>query len=100
MYTLESLPLKVLTMTFMLTYDIVHHHHLGHPSKEVICHAHKYTWNFPDVEIPNMDSICPACAMGKLPNRSFPPSERHATCTFELIHLDIKSFPTELYHRY
>ena len=41
MYTLESLPLKELTMTCTLTYDIVHHH-LGHPSKNVIHHAHKY----------------------------------------------------------
>ena len=50
MYTLESLPLKELTMTCMLTYDIVHCH-LGHPSKDVIRHAHKHMWNFPDVEI-------------------------------------------------
>ena len=99
MYTLESLPLKGLSMTYMLTYDIVHCH-LGHPSKDVIHHACKHTQNFPDVKIPNTDSICPGCAMGKLPNRSFPPSEHHATCVFELIHLDIKSFPTELYHCY
>ena len=40
------------------------------------------------------------CAMGKLPNRSFPPSEHHITHTFKLIHSEIKSFPTESYHRY
>ena len=99
MYTLESLPLKGLTMTCTLTYNIVHGH-LGHPSKDMIHHACKHTWNFPDVEIPNRDFICPDCAMGKLPNRSFPPSERCTTHTFELIHLGIKSFPTELYHCY
>ena len=54
MYTLESLPLKGVSMTCTLTYDIVHCR-LGHPSKDVICHAHKRMWNFPDVEIPNMD---------------------------------------------
>ena len=86
-------------MTCMLTYDIVYCR-LGHSSKDVIRHAHKHTWNFPDVEIPNMNSICPGWAMGKLPNRSFPPSEHHATCAFELIHSDIKSFPTESYHHY
>ena len=86
-------------MTCTLTYDIVHHR-LGHPSKDVTHHAHKHTWNFPNVEIPNTDSIYPGCAMGKLPNRSFPPSECHATCTFKLIHSDIKSFPTESYHHY
>ena len=99
MYTLESLPLKGLTMTCTLTYDIVHRH-LGHPSKDMIYHACQYTWNFPDVEISNMDSICPGCAMGKLSNRSFPPSEHCATHAFELIHLDIKSFPTESYHHH
>ena len=99
MYTLESLPLKGLSMTCTLTYDIVHRH-LGHPSKDVIHHARKHMWNFPDVEIPNTDSICPGCTMGKLPNRSFPPSEHCATCTFELIHSDIKSYPTESYHCY
>ena len=86
-------------MTCTLTYDIVHCH-LGHPSKVVIHHACKHTWNFPDIEIPNTDSICPGCTMGKLPNRSFPPSEHCATHSFELIHSDIKSFPTESYHCY
>ena len=86
-------------MTCTLTYDIVHHH-LDRPSKDVIHHACKHMWNFPDVEIPNTDSICPGYAMGKLPNRSFLPSEHHTTCTFELIHSDIKSFPTESYHHY
>ena len=99
MYTLESLPLKALTMTCTLTYDIVHCH-LGHPSKDMIYHAHKHMWNFPDIEISNTDSICPGCTMGKLSNRSFPPSECHTTHTFKLIHLDIKSFPTESYHHY
>ena len=99
MYTLESLPLKGLTMTCTLTYDIVYHY-LGHPSKDMIRHACKHMQNFPNVEISNMDSICPGCAMGKLPNRSFPPSEHRATCALELIHLDIKSFPTESYHCY
>ena len=99
MYTLGSLPFKGLTMSCMLTYDIVHHC-LGHPSKDMIRHAHKYTWNFPNVKIPNTDSVCPGCTMGKLPNRSFPPSKCCATCTFKLIHSDIKSFPTELYHCY
>ena len=99
MYTLESLPLKELTMTCTLTYVIVYHH-LGHPSKDVIHHACKHTWNFPDIEIPNMDSICPGCIMDKLSNRSFPPSEHCTTHTFELIHSDIKSFSTESYHCY
>ena len=61
-------------MTCMLTYDIVHHR-LDHPSKDVIHHACKHIQNF-----------CP--------------SKHCTTCAFELIHSDIKSFPTESYHRY
>ena len=36
--------------------------------------------------------------MSKLSNRSFPPNQQCAIHVFELIHLDLKSFPTESYH--
>ena len=50
------------------------------------------------IEISSEDSICPGCAKGKLPNKKFPPTEQCTTRTFELIHLDLKSFPIESYH--
>ena len=100
MYTLEALPLHAkphLTLTNTISYDIVHWR-LGHPLKDVFQHACKHIKNLPDIEISNQVSICPGCAIGKLPNKSFPPNQQHATHMFELIHSGLKSFPTELYH--
>ena len=73
---------------------------MGHPLKDVLWHACKYVKNLPDVEIPTEVSICPGCAMDKLPNRSFPPNQQCAICAFELIRSDLKSFPTESYHHH
>ena len=100
MYTLKVLPLHAkphLTLINTISYDIVHQR-LGHLSKDVLQHAHKHIKNLPYIEISNEVSICPGCAMGKLPNRSFPLNQQHATHVFELIHSDLKSFPTESYH--
>ena len=100
MYILEVLLLHAkprLTLTNTISYDIVHQR-LDHPLKDVLRHACKHIKNLLDIEIPNKVSICPGCAMGKLSNRSFPPNQWHATCAFELIHSDLKSFPTESYH--
>ena len=102
MYTLKALLLHAkphLTLTNTISYNIVHQR-LGDPSKDVLRHAHKPIKNLPDVEIPTEVPICPGCAMGKLPNRSFPPNQWCATCMFGLIHSDLKSFPTESYHHH
>ena len=77
MYTLKALLLHAkphLTLTNTISYDIVHQR-LGHPLKDVLQHAHKHVKNLPDIEIPTEVSICPGCAMGKLPNRNFPPNQ-------------------------
>lgn len=80
-------------------YELLHHH-MGHPSKEVLKAAQKHTKDFPDVEIPKHDLICPGCQLGKRPNQSFPHTKHRASIPFELIHLDIKSFKVGLYHKY
>ena len=73
---------------------------MGHPLKDILQHACKHIKNLPDVEIPTEVSICPGCAMGKLPNRSFPSNQQCATHVFELIHSDLESFSTESYHHH
>ena len=103
-YTLEASPLHAkphLALTNTISYDTVYWK-LGHPLRDVLWHAYKHVKNLPDIEISNEVSICPGCAMGKLPNRSLPPNQWYATCTFEFIHSDLKSFPTESYnhHKY
>ena len=77
-----------------------YHRRLAHPSKEVLQKAGKYVKGFPsDVQIP-LQHICPGCEQGKKTNKSFPPSRVRATKPFQIIHSDLKSFPTESYHKY
>ena len=73
---------------------------MAHPSKEVIIKARKHLKNFPEIEIPKEESLCPGCAQGKMTNRPFPATPRRASRPFELIHSDLKSFPVESYHRF
>ena len=41
-------------------YDIMHQR-FGHPSKEVLQHAHKHMQHFPDIHFPTEDCVCPGC---------------------------------------
>lgn len=76
------------------------HRHFGHPSKEALHRAMEHTRNFPRIEFPSEEPLCPGCAAGKMPLQAFPPSERRATRPFELIHSDLKSLLVESYHKY
>ena len=84
---------------FLPDYE-TYHRRLAHPSKEVLQKAEKYVKGFPsNIQIPHQH-ICPGCEQGKKTNKSFPPSKTRATKPFQVIHSDLKSFPTELYHKY
>jgi len=84
---------------FLPDYE-TYHHRLAHPSKEVLQKAEKYVKGFPSgIQIPHQH-ICPGCEQGKKANKSFPPSKTRATKPFQIIHSDLKSFPTESYHKY
>ncbi|KIJ06303.1 hypothetical protein PAXINDRAFT_57583, partial [Paxillus involutus ATCC 200175] len=74
------------------------HRRFAHPSKEVLRHARKHTQNFPTIDFPTENPICPGCALGKMPNRAFPENPKRATRPFELVHSDLKSFPMDSYH--
>jgi len=77
-----------------------YHRRLAHPSKEVLQKAGKYVKGFPSgIQIPHQH-ICPGCEQGKKANKSFPPSKIRATKPFQIIHSDLKLFPTESYHKY
>jgi len=90
---------SAITTVYKVDYEMIHRR-LAHPSKDVIEKAQKHLKDFPQIEIPKEDHICPGCAQGKMTNRPFYASTRRATRPFELIHSDLKSFPTESYHRY
>jgi transposase InsO family protein len=84
-------------------YDIDYetiHRRLGHPSKDVIQQARKHLKDFPKIEVPKKEHLCPGCALGKMSNRSFPAAPQRASKPFELIHSDLKSLPVESYHRF
>ena len=80
-------------------FDIIHRR-LAHPSKEVLLKARKHLEDFPEIEFPKEEHLCPGCAQGKMTNRSFPPSTRRASQPFELIHSNLKSFPIDSYHKF
>jgi len=83
-----------------IDYDIWHRR-LGHPSKDVLRHVSEATGGFPKVNIPNEDKgICPGCAKGKMTQRTYPNSEKHAEKLFDLVHMDIIEFPTISYHKH
>ena len=59
----------------------------------------KHTINFPEIQIPKDNSVCPGCIQGKIPNQPFPASEHRANQPFQLIHSDLKTFPILSYYR-
>jgi len=90
---------NTLQTIYQVDYKILHQR-MAHPSDEVMRRASKFIRDFPCVNPPKEDHICPGCAQGKMSNKSFPPSTQRATEPFELIHSDLKSFPIESYHRF
>ena len=76
------------------------HHCFAHPSPEVLRQIPKNTSLPLSFDIPKEIPVCPSCAKGKMTQHSFPPTLRHASKPFELIHLDLKSFPMVSYYKY
>jgi len=62
------------------------HRHFGHPSWEVLRCVREHTIDFPNVEIPTDNPVCPGCTLRKIPNCPFSSSQYRATCPFQLIH--------------
>jgi hypothetical protein len=77
------------------------HRRLGHLSKDILSHSRDKTMGFPKgISFPKADPICPGCAKGKMPSKSFPTSESCATKPFKKIHSDLKSFSVVSYHKH
>ena len=81
---------------YKVDYETVHNR-LAHPSKDVITKGWKHLKDFPKIEVPTENPLCPGCAQGKMTNRSFPATPRRASQPFQLIHSDLKSLPIESY---
>jgi Integrase core domain/GAG-pre-integrase domain len=95
----SSVTLTSLNLVVVEDYELMHRR-LGHPSKEVMQRALQNTRGFPKVDFPRCETICPGCAQGKMPQKAFPPSSSRASAPFDKIHLDLKQFPIESYHRH
>ena len=91
----EEVPQKIAA----ISYDIAHQRY-GHPGKGVLGKFPEMTKNFPKIESAPSGKLCPGCAQGKMHDKSHPTNERRATKLFELVHSDLKSFPTTSYHKY
>ena len=89
----------VATSIYGINFDIMHRR-LAHPSKEVLLKSRKYLKDFPEIEFPTEEHICPGCAQGKMTNRSFAENPVRAKRPLQLIHSDLKAFPIESYHKY
>jgi len=77
------------------SYDLWHHH-LGHPSKNALCAAPSHVTGMPSVALPDTDTPCKGCTLGKMHDHSYPPSEKRATRPLGLVHLDLVGpMPTE-----
>ena len=88
-----------LNTIYGIDYHLIHRL-LAHRSREVLLKARKHLKDFPEIEFPNEEHICPGCAQGKMTNRSFPPSTKRASEPFELIPSHLKLFPIDSYHKY
>jgi len=95
--TIAGLQIQPKTI-YSIDYQTVHRR-LAHPSDEVLRRAKKHIKDFPEIQIPK-EHICPGCAQGKMPQKSFAPSGLRASKPFELIHSDLKSFPIESYRKF
>jgi hypothetical protein len=75
-----------------IDYDTMHCC-FAHPFHNVLKHACKHTVNFLSMHNHKPSGICAGCAQGKLPNWLYTHNEKQASVPFEIIHLDLKSYP-------
>ncbi|KAF8824317.1 hypothetical protein HHX47_DHR8000004 [Lentinula edodes] len=76
------------------------HRRMGHPSREALTQLRKHAEGVPTFSIPHEEDLCEGCAKGKMTLRPFPPTNRRASRPFEIIHSDLKEWPTISYHKY
>jgi len=65
--------------------------HMGHSSDDISQKLPEMVKGAPKlITIPMAKKPCEACAKGKMPSCSFPPSVSRATKPFQIVHLDLK----------
>ena len=72
------------------------HQRFGHTSRNALRHTHKQLSGVPLLEISPTHPPCHGCATGKMADRPFPGSAKHATRPLALVHMDLVGpFPVE-----
>ena len=56
-------------------YDLWHQH-LGHPAPQTMRHSSRTTIGIDTLAVPSIPPVCSDCQIGKMPTRSFPPSDK------------------------
>jgi hypothetical protein len=72
------------------------HQRFGHPSKNALRQAPSHVTGLPTIVLLDNSTPCKGCALGKMHNRSYPPSGKRATRPLGLVHTDLVGpMPTE-----
>ena len=65
------------------------HQHFGHLSRSALRQAPSRVTGLPSIILPDSIPPCKGCALGKMHNRSYPPSGKQASHPLALVHTDL-----------
>ena len=65
------------------------HHHFGHLSQNALCQAASKVSGMPTVIMPPSLAPCKGCALGKMHDCPYAPSDKQATRPLALVHTDV-----------
>jgi len=100
--TIESVQsLSAKTGTVYAADYSIWHQRMGHPGDDIL-------WKLPEmvkgapklITIPTAKKPCEACAKGKMPSCSFPPSSSRAMKPFQIVHSDLKDMIKRSFNGY
>jgi len=93
--SVQSLSAKT-RMVYAANYSIWHQH-MSHPSDNIL---QKLPEMVKGISIPTAKKPCEACAKGKMPSCSFPPSVSQAVKPFQIVHSDLKDMIKRSFNGY
>ena len=65
------------------------HQHFGHLSRNALCQAPSRVTGLPSIILPDSIPPCKGCALGKMYDRSYPPSGKRASRPLTLVHTNL-----------
>jgi len=87
-------------MVYAADYSIWHQW-MGHPGDDILQKLPEMVKGAPKlITIPSAKKPCEACAKGKMPSCSFPPSSLRAKKPFQIVHSDLKDMIKRSFNGY